>query len=88
MSRQEQEVSDLRAKGRAAKLEVDHHIAFASVSPEHAVVYDEYLNRSVFVDPVTKQELSTNAPPETEKISFELQRISGTWKVVDGAQHE
>lgn len=87
LARQEQQIRDLRSRGRAAKLEVDHRIAFANVSAERAVVYDEYLNRSLFVDAATKQELPTKEQPETEKISFEMRKINGTWKVVDAAQH-
>ncbi len=87
LARQEQQIRDLRSRGRAAKLEVDHRIAFANVSPERAVIYDEYLNRSLFVDAITKQELPTKEQPETEKISFEMRKINGTWKVVDAAQH-
>jgi len=88
LARQEQQIRDLQAQGRAAKLEVQHRIAFVQVSPDHAVIYDEYLNRSIFVDPVTKQELPTKEPPATEKISFEMRRINGSWKVVDGARHD
>jgi len=88
LSRQEKEIQDLKSQGRAAKLVAEHRIAFAKVSPESAVIYDEYLNRSVFVDPTTKQERPTSAPPETEKISFEMRKIDGTWRVVDGTRHD
>ena len=88
LSRQEAVIRDLQAKGRAARLEVDHRMAFANVSSERAVVYDEYLNRSVFIDPATKQEFATREPPSVEKISFELRKVSGSWKVVDGARHD
>ena len=87
LSRQDKEIQDLKSQGRAAKLVAEHRIAFAKVSPESAVIYDEYLNRSVFVDPTTKQERPTSAPPETEKISFEMRKIDGTWRVVDGTRH-
>lgn len=88
LDRQVEQIGELKAKGKAAKLQVDHRIAFVRVSPDHAVIYDEYVNRSSFVDPITKQELPTEAPPETEKISFEMKKIDSTWKVVDAAQHE
>lgn len=88
LARQEQQIRDLKAQGRAAKLEAQHRIAFVQVSADHAVIYDEYLNRSIFVDPVTKQELPTKEPPATEKISFEMRKINGNWKVVDGARHD
>ncbi len=88
LSRQMQEIGDLKSQGRAAKLVVEHHIALVKVSPDSAIVYDEYLNHSVFVDPTTKQERPTSAPPETEKISFEMRKIDGSWKVVDGTRHD
>lgn len=88
LSRQEQQIRDLRSKGRAAKLEVDHRIAFANVAEERAVVYDEYLNRSVFLDAATKQELPTKEQPQTEKTSFEMRKINGSWKVIDAALHD
>ncbi|MGE0544371.1 MAG: hypothetical protein AB7R89_29775 [Dehalococcoidia bacterium] len=88
LTRQEQQVRDLRAQGKAAKLIADHHLIFVEVSVDRAVIYDEYLNRSIFVDPVTKQELPTRDPPETEKISFQMRKINGVWKIVDGRRHE
>ena len=88
LGRQEQQIQDLKAQGKAAKLVAEHRIAFAKVTPDDAIVYDEYLNRSVFVDPITKQEHPTSAPPETEKISFEMRKIGDTWKVVDGTRHD
>lgn len=88
LDRQVEQIGELKAQGKAAKLQVDHRIAFVRVSSDQAVIYDEYVNRSSFVDPVTKQELPTEAPPETEKISFEMKKIDNTWKVVDAAQHE
>lgn len=88
LRRQEEMIADLQSKGRAAKIEVDHRIAFANVSAERAVVYDEYLNRSVFLDAATKRELPTKEQPETEKISFEMRKIDVTWKVVDATRHD
>jgi len=87
LARSLQQMKDLQAQGRAGKVDVDHHYLLASVSPDHAVVYDEYLNRSVFIDAKTKQVIPTSSPPATEKISYDMQKIDGVWKVVDGAQH-
>lgn len=86
LARQQQEVRDLRLRGRAAKLEVTHRAAMSEIASDRAVVYDEYLNRSVFVDPTTKQELPASEPPETERISFELRKIDSKWKVTDAAR--
>lgn len=89
LGREQAEIAQYKADGHAAKLIVDHHIALVQVSADHAVVYDEYLNRSVFVDPTTKRELPTSsAPPHVEKHSYDMQKINGVWKVVDGARHD
>ena len=88
LARNEAQIRDLKAQGRAAKLDVEHRIAFAKVAPDSAIIYDEYLNKSVFVDVQTKQELKTSEPPEREKISFYMQKIGGVWKVVGGQRHE
>ena len=88
LTRQEQQIRELRSQGRAAKLIVDHHLTFVEVSSDRAVIYDEYVNRSIFVNPVTKQELPTKEPPETEKISFQMRKVNGIWKVVDGRRHD
>ena len=88
LTRAEKYIQDLRSQGRAAKMDVEHRIALPKVTPDEAIVYDEYLNKSVFVDPVTKQELKTGAPVETVKVSFYLSRIDGQWKVTGGARHD
>ncbi|SRR5581483_5106533 len=87
LERMSQQIKDLQAKGRAVKVDIDHRYLFASESPDKAVIYDEYLNRSLFVDVATNQVLPTSSPAVTEKISYELQKIDGSWKVIDGAQH-
>src|SRR5579883_1624400 len=84
LTRETQNIKDLQAQGRAGKLDVDHHILLAVLAPDRAEVYDEYLNRSTFLDAASKQELPTSSPPVTEKISYDLQKIDGTWKVIGG----
>ncbi len=88
LTRAEAQIRQLRAQGRAGKLDVDHRIAFVKVTPDEAEIYDEYLNRSVFLDATTKQELPTKEPPSVEKISFKMRKIDGKWKVVDGTRYE
>lgn len=83
-----QQIEDLRERGRAAKLEVEHHILIVRLSPDEAIIYDEYVNNSVFLDATTKQVLPTKAPPEVEKISFRLKKFEDGWRVIDGLQQE
>ena len=86
LARAEKQIADLRSQHREGKLDVQHRIALVNVTPDKATVTDEYLNRSVFVDASTGKDIATSAPPETEKVSYQLQNIAGIWKVVDGAQ--
>ena len=88
LTRETQNIKDWQAQGRAGKLDVDHHILLAALAPDRAVVYDEYLNRSTFLDAASKKELPTSSPPVTEKISYDLQKIDGTWKVIGGQRND
>lgn len=87
LARAQQQIKDLKAQGRAIKVDIQHNlIAFGPISADQATLYDEYLNRSVYIDPVSKKEFPTSAPPEVEKIIHTLKKINGTWKVFDGMQ--
>lgn len=88
LTRQEGQIQALEAEGKAAKLDVEHRIVLVQVSPEHAIIYDEYTNRSVYLDAATKRELPTHDPPSMEKITFEMKRLEGNWKVIDGTRHD
>ncbi|MFN8472784.1 MAG: hypothetical protein U0822_11395 [Anaerolineae bacterium] len=88
LARVQKEILDLKAQGKAAKLDVEHRIAFAKVAPDNAIVYDEYLNKSVFVDPTTKQELRASEPATTEKISIYMRKVDGSWKVTGGVRND
>ena len=85
LEREIQGVEELKGQGRGAKLDIGHDFRIVSATPERAVVYDDYVNRSVFIDATTKREIPTKDPPEVLKITFEMERVAGTWKVVDGA---
>lgn len=88
LDRMTQQITGLKAQSHAVKVDVDHHYLIASRATDSAVVYDEYVNRSVFLDAATKQVIPTSSPPATEKVSFDLQKVDGTWKVIGGALHD
>ncbi len=88
LARSEKYIQDLRSQGRAAKMDVEHRTALAKVTPDEAIVYDEYLNKSVFVDPLTKAEMTTSGPVETVKVSFTMRKIDGQWKVTGGIRYD
>lgn len=84
LRRQEEQIRELASQGRAGKLIVEHRISFPQVSDDRVVIYDEQLNRSLFLDAATRIEFRSSAAPETEKLTFEFRKIDGTWKVLDG----
>jgi hypothetical protein len=88
LARDEEDIRKLREQGRAADLDVELNFRILSATPAEATVYDEYLNRSVHLDAVTKQVLPTKDPPTVLKVSFEMKKIDGAWKVVDVRRHE
>ena len=87
LARDVKQIEDLRGRGRAGKLIVEHNAVVVEAAPDHATIYDEYLNSSLFIDTATGQELQTSEPPGTEKISYQLQKIGSEWKVVDSVRH-
>jgi hypothetical protein len=87
LEREQQQIDDLKARGVAAVIEGDHEVGLLSLTQDEAELYDEYVNRSYLVDPVTREPVGTPEPEETIKVSFRLQRIDGVWKVVDSERH-
>lgn len=84
-----QEVSDLRAEGRAIQLVVQPNPVVLEISEDFALVSDEYENNSYYIDPVTKQPVgATPVGSETLRDLTTLQRVNGVWKVSDGVREE
>lgn len=80
-------LQDFKAQGNSVRADVDHNLVVVEITPTHATVYDEYLNRSVFLNAATGQELETTESPGIEKISYRLEKTNDVWKVVDSARH-
>ncbi len=80
------EVNDLKAAGKAAKIEVEHKFFVFSVTERSAAVHDEYVNNSYAVDPKTKQPVGTPGKGEAIVDTYFLERDGGTWKVVRGVR--
>jgi hypothetical protein len=81
-------MAELRARGRGAKIDVEHNFTVVKATSDDAEVYDQYLNKSPLIDLATGREIPLSSPPVVRKISYELKKIDGKWKVVDGTQHE
>ena len=75
-------IDELRSENRAIKTDVDHEIHIVQVSPDAARVVDDYISNTIYVDPITKQPLSEPASDEL-RVLYQLQKLDGTWKVVD-----
>lgn len=81
------EVNDLKGQGLAAKLIEDERIlTFINVTGTAVTVEEQYVSRSVYVDPQTKQLVPRTGPPERIRQTYEFRRVNGVWKVVDGTQ--
>jgi hypothetical protein len=80
------EVSGLVQQGRAVKIEVSNQPVVLQVDGDKATVFDEYQNRSGFIDPVTKEPLSSPGNAEVIRDSVTLTRVDGVWKVLDSVR--
>ena len=88
LEREQQQIADLQARGLAAVVEADHDVGLLSLTPEEAELYDEYVNHSYLVDPVSREPVGAPEPDETVKVTFRLHKLDGVWKVVDSERQE
>ena len=77
------EVKQLRDQGRAVRIVVENHPVVVQIESDRAVVYDEYENRSYFIDPTTKEALNRTEGSQTIRDTVTLTRVGQTWKVLD-----
>jgi hypothetical protein len=83
-----QNIEQLRAQGHAARFVVDLQYGVQQATGTTAVVASKYQERSYVIDAGTKQPLApTPATAEVVTMTFWMEKIDGTWKVVDGAVH-
>jgi len=80
------EVEKLKAQGRAAKIDVEHHFFVFDATANSARVHDEYVNNSYAIDPETKQPVGTPGKSESIVDTYFLERVDGVWKVVRGVR--
>jgi hypothetical protein len=80
------EVSALLQQGRAVKIEVSNQPVVLQINGDRATVFDEYQNRSGFIDPATKEPLSSPGAAEVIRDSVTLTQIDGVWKVLDSVR--
>ncbi len=81
LQRMESEVAGFKKRGYAVRVRVAHHALIVSITGDTATIYDEVLNRSYAVDPVTKQPGQGSSQADREKNVYSLQKFHGVWKV-------
>jgi hypothetical protein len=81
LRRIEAEVAGFRRQNYAVRVRVSHHALIVSIKGDTATIYDEVLNRSFAIDPVTKQPGQGSNRADLEKNIYTLKRIGGVWKV-------
>jgi hypothetical protein len=77
------EIQDLRDQGRAVDIVVENDPVVVQIEGDRAVIHDEYKNRSYFIDPTTKEPLSSPEGSQTIRDTVTLTRVDQTWKVLD-----
>ncbi len=78
-------LAQYRNAGEAYQSHVAHQIYVTRITPEEAVILDQFTSTSVKLDPTTKAPLDEAQSVEQLKNSFLLHNLGGTWKVV--AEH-
>jgi len=86
LERTRQEIENLRQRGRAAKIVVEHDFLIIDIDPVAgtATIRDQYANRSYELDVETKEMIGEAAPGTIVTDTYFLVKEGGTWKVRDG----
>lgn len=82
LERIHEEIGTLRSQGVAARVVVQHNSAVVEVSKGSAVIFDEMVDNSFYVDPVTKEPPIASGSGEVLRDLFYLERVDGKWIVV------
>ncbi len=77
-----EEVETLRSQGVALRVVVEHNSVVLEASENSAVVFDEIVNNSFYVDPETKEPPVGSGSGEILRDTFYFERIDGQWMVV------
>lgn len=88
LARIQEEVESVRQKGQAVRVDVSHNYVIFDIEPDEAKVFDEILNRSYSIDPVT---LSPSQGPDVtdlEKDTYFFTKVDGVWKVTKSVRQE
>lgn len=78
----EDEIETLRGDGVAARIVVQHDFDIVSLTATDAVVIDEYVNNSFYVDPQSKEPEEADGPGDVIRETVFLELVEGRWVVV------
>lgn len=76
------EIETLRGDGVAARIVVEHDFDIVSLTATDAVVIDEYVNNSFYVDPQSKEPEEADGPGDVIRETVFLELVDGRWVVV------
>ncbi len=82
LQRIREEIETLRSQGVALRVVVEHNSVVLEASENSAVVFDEIVNNSFYVDPETKEPPAGSGSGEILRDTFYFERIDGQWMVV------
>lgn len=80
------EIETLRADGVALRVVVEHDLVVAEVSETTAVVVDQLVDNSFYVDAETQDPPEGEGSGEVHRDIVQLEQIDGRWVVVAGAR--
>jgi hypothetical protein len=79
-------VRQLRASGRALRLEATHRVTVLELRGDRALLLDEVTDRSVYLDLATRRPLPSTAQPTPtgqERLRCRLLRTADGWRVIE-----
>jgi len=78
-------IDELRSKGQAGLTDVEHHFVVLEASNSRAVIGDNYVSNSVFIDATTHTPLTEPTGGNLQEF-YTFAHMDGDWKVVDVAR--
>lgn len=82
------EVAGFRKQDRAVHVRVTHHYLIVSITGDRARLYDEQLDRSFLINPITKEPHTAPNNGHREKDIYFLRKIGGVWKVTKSLRQQ
>lgn len=82
----QEEVEGLRRQGVAARVTITHNPVVIELSETTAIVNDQMVNHSVYVNPQTKQPSRPGGSGDQFQDTSHLRRVDGVWKVVSSTR--